>query len=688
MSKPWWRRHLLRIYHPNITEWEYADLDAKRLISDCVLTNAELIVINGGGLHALYPSKVPHHYVSPRLGGRDLLGEITQEAHAYGLRVIARVDFSKARQPVWQEHPEWFQQRPDGRVARAGEYYVTCPLGGYQNQDFAYAVLREMLERYELDGFELHSAGFDGHCTCAACEAAFGEPIPVEDRQGDPAAWERFAQWRNKAVAQQVEGYYRYLQGLQEGIFFTAELAGPASPEWAEAAGQHLPALSRFFSQLSLAGAGVSSARQWHWWTGLAAEQARALRRKRPPLIHVAAQMRDLKMPRALMPPAELAFSCYQALAHGAGVQLATCGLPVNQEDPRTMPAVAGVLSLMRQQEKVLDTMVPIASVALIWPADVLGRYALQDEAGWRLRQEFLGLYEGLRARHILFELVNNGSLAEKTLERYDTVVLPGASWLDGAQAEALAAFVQQGGRLVLSDTPALCEGNSFPPLPVALAECVGGHWLEEVRLSQYALPSTSQSIPGLLQNIGPLAVGQCYRRVIVDEGTTVWLYSAPYSGQAVSEDLGPLRPGDDPLVWTTPVGEGLVVSAATGIGELIQNVGHTDYASLLEAMITHGSIIPPHLLTDAPSSVEVTLTHWEYGVVVHLVNGSGPAPLDKPVPVGPISLSLAWDGPALADLCVPDAPLQRLACEEMWNRVRVVVPRLDAYAQVVVRSA
>jgi len=137
-----------------------------------------------------------------------------------------------------------------------------------------------------------------------------------------------------------------------------------------------------------------------------------------------------------------------------------------------------------------------------------------------------------------------------------------------------------------------------------------------------------------------------------------------------------------------TPVKEGMVICAATGIGELIANMGHADHISLLEAMITHGSIIPPHLLTDAPSSVEVTLTHWEYGVVVHLVNGSGPAPLDKPVPVGPISLSLAWDGPALADLCVPGAPPQRLACEEMWNRVQLVVPRLDVYAQVVVRSA
>jgi hypothetical protein len=74
-------------------------------------------------------------------------------------------------------------------------------------------------------------------------------------------------------------------------------------------------------------------------------------------------------------------------------------------------------------------------------------------------------------------------------------------------------------------------------------------------------------------------------------------------------------------------------------------------------------------------------------GVVVHLVNNAGPLPMAEPAPIGPIELDLAWDGPAVAQLCVPGAAPTPLPCQELWNRVRMVVPRLDAYAQVVVRT-
>ncbi len=240
----------------------------------------------------------------------------------------------------------------------------------------------------------------------------------------------------------------------------------------------------------------------------------------------------------------------------------------------------------------------------------------------------------------------------------------------------------------MLIDTSATCRGGQFLPLPIALAECLGGTWHQEAYLARYALPARVGAIPGTLQGVGPLAVGQFCRRVEVGDSALVWLHGISYDDTAVPEDLGPLGAGNDPLVWATSVGDGVAVCATMGLGELIMSVGHPDYAALLEAMVTHGSLTPPNLLIDAPSSVEVTLMHWRDGVVVHLVNGAGPALLDNPIPIGPITLSLAWDGPALADLCLPGASVQPLSCEEMWNRVRIVIPRLDVYAQVVVRSA
>jgi hypothetical protein len=725
MARAWWRKHVMRIYHPNAREDELRELDVPRFIADCLATQAEAIVVNAGGIYAFYPSQVPHHYVSPAIGQRDLLGEIVTEAHAQGLRVIARMDFSKAREEVWLAHPEWFQRLSDGEVARDGAYYQACPLAGYQNADFALPVLREILSRYAVDGFHLNASGFADYCHCDACVTAFGGPIPVSPEAGHEV-WAQYLYWRARAVANQLAGYYRVIGELNPACFFMAELAGPQDPDWARHAAHHLPALARSFSRLLLTAGGVGFARLSRWWVGLAAEQARAVRRKRGPIVNIKMQMRDLGSSGALMPPAEFAFYNYQALAHGAGLKAVTFGLPASQLDPRTIPAVAKVFSFVREQQEVLDSMVPIHDVALVWPEAALYRGSLLGgDATSGLRGEFLGLYAALKARHILVGLLYDELITVKRLRSFGAVILPTAVWLSSEAAEALASYVLEGGRLILLDSPAASSGQGFRPMPEALAKIIGGAWSEEAQTAPYMLPVAQllsgpqpegrlpvPPVKGFLplpralsevidrnwaqgdsrgaqpgKGIGPMRLALPYRRVREEDGIQVWVRSARLREAALPEELGELEGGEDPLVLVAPAGQGLIAYAATGLGQMYLDTGHEDYATILEAMISHGSTIKPYLLTNAPSSVEVTMAHWKLGVVVHLVNVAGPAPLDAPALVGPIELDLAWDGPAVAHLCAPGVAPQALRCREEWNRVKITVPRLNAYVQVVVRS-
>jgi hypothetical protein len=85
---------------------------------------------------------------------------------------------------------------------------------------------------------------------------------------------------------------------------------------------------------------------------------------------------------------------------------------------------------------------------------------------------------------------------------------------------------------------------------------------------------------------------------------------------------------------------------------------------------------------------VDVTLARWEHGQVVQMVNSTGPAPLDAVIPLGPIETEIAWEGgPATVELVIPGAAGQVLAAERNGGRLRFTVPRLDAYAQVVIRA-
>jgi hypothetical protein len=728
MAKAWWRKHTLRIYHPNARESELGDLDVPRFIADCLSTNAEAIVVNAGGVYAFYPSQVPYHYVSPAIGDRDLLGEIIAEAHAHDLRVIARVDFSRAREEVFQAHPGWFQRTPQGEAACAGAYYLTCPSGGYQNADLALPVLREILARYGVDGFHLNGAGFSGPCACSACTAAFGAPIPTGP-EADPDAWVRFERWREQALAGQLAGYYHALHEVDADCFFMAELAGPESPAWAHAAAHHLPALARSFSRVLVTAGGLASARSSRWWVGVACEQAHAVRRKRSPIINLKMQMRDVGSSQALLPPAEFAFYAYQALAHGAGLKVATFGLPESQLDPRALPAVSEAFAFMRQQQEVLDSMVPIHDVALIWPEAGLRRAPAAGATGG-LRGEFMGLYAALRARHVLTGVLYDEQLTAGRLHGFQAVILPTTAGLADEAVEALVSYVLEGGRLVLLDSPAASASAGFLPMPESLARVMGGAWSVEAGQAPYMLPVAQllplrpgeappaqkaaafrplpRALSGVIERawardgsvdrgdapgpqpgrgIGPLRLTLPYRKVREAEGIQVWLRTATLREAALPEELGQLEGGEDPLVLVAPAGEGLIAYAATGLGAMCLDTGHEDYATILEAMISHGATVKPYLLTDAPSSVELTMAHWSLGVVVHLVNAAGPAPLDAPAPVGPITLDLAWDGPAVAHLCAPGSSPQALRCKEEWNRVQITVPRLDAYAQVVIRS-
>ena len=54
--------------------------------------------------------------MSPLSLNRDLLGETTAEARRQNLKVIARVDFSKAREDVFKDHPEWFRRNATGKL--------------------------------------------------------------------------------------------------------------------------------------------------------------------------------------------------------------------------------------------------------------------------------------------------------------------------------------------------------------------------------------------------------------------------------------------------------------------------------------------------------------------------------------------------------------------------------------------
>ncbi len=680
-----WHERPLRIYHPNPREFELRTLDVKRFVADCRATQAEAVVISVGGVYAFYRSSVKYHHVSEVVGERDLIGEIATACRAQNLRVIARVDFAKARADVWGDHPEWFRRDPKGAFVQRDDYYATCPLGGYQNADFAYPVMREILDRYPVDGFHLNAGGFDGYCYCGNCMRAYDGKLPV-DAELEPAAWRDFLRWRRTVISAQMAGYYKVMREVNPQSFFMAELWGAERPDSVLAAGFHLPSLVQHasFSQLLFTSAELRTARDSRLWVGLSADQGIAAGGR--PLINIKMEMRDLRLSQTFMPPDEFTRCAYQALAHGAGLKLVTLAIPERLLDARTLPRAREVFAFMQQQAEVFNSLEPLGSTALVWPEEaLLEGSAMTGKTAAALRVEALGLYTGLKLRHVPLRLVYDEQISPEKLRSFDALVLATAAWLTQAQAQALAAWVRAGGRLILLDSPA-ADPAGFRALPGALTELIGGAWTQTSKRARYTA-LVAKAPPASLQGLGPLPLTAPYREVKAAAETQVWYRAAHSNDAAAPEDIEDLRVAEDPIILFSPAESGSVFYISTGFGQMIQTLGHGDYVTLLHAMLRHGAAKPPMLTTDAPGTVDVTLGRWKGGQVVQMVNNTGPAPLDAVIPLGPIETEIAWDGPASIELVTPGIAGQALPAQRKDGRLRFTIPGLDAYAQVVIRG-
>jgi hypothetical protein len=682
MKKPWWYNRPLRIYHPNAREFELKNLNTARFIKDCVDTGAEAVVISAGGIYAFYQSKIKHHYISPNIGDRDLLREITDLAHENHLKVLARLDFSRVREDVYLQHPEWFLRKPDGAPFRSTKFYETCPIGGYQNADFAYPVILEVFRDYHVDGVHLNGGGYHRHyCYCDSCRSGLGGQIPLGPEE-NPEAWKSFIRWRQNAIAKQLLAYYDLMKSVNPDAFFMAELAGEEYPAWTHESGFQIPSLRNSFSQILCTSGGLAAPKQSRWWIGMTADKVHAV--DTTPIINIKLQLRDMHLTNTNVPPAEFLFYSYQAIAHGAGLKLATFGIPQYMIDKRTMPCIREVFEFMKAQREVLDTMVPVRDVALVYPdSALLESMEIEKNVIDGARGEFVGMYNVLKAVHGTVGVISDEDISAATMADYRVVVFPTAVWMDDEQSRAIAEYVHRGGNVVILDSITAPDG-SFYPMPKTLADLMNCEFERTAESSNYMLTEASFASE-LSGYIGPLPLTKPYRN-FKPKGSAQVLVSGSFGYEAAApEEFSGLTAGENPVIVRSKVGKGQVVYVGTGFARMLLNIGHTDYYTMIAGLVNSGLPGNGALTTDAPGSLEVDLCKWEKGLVVHLVNGAGMIPLDKPLRIGPISLDIRSGQPDMVTLHRPGNRIEDLKFTYAEGLLKLAIPYVDSYALVVI---
>lgn len=410
-SPGWWMTEPLRWLQTNIREVD-AGLDAKALVDEAARLKANVLHFNMGGIVATYPTKVPFHIEGRYLKGRDLFGEVLEEAHRRKIRVVGRFDFSKTRPEVYTAHPEWFFRTAVGSPVIYNELHSTCINGGWY-RDQVMRILAEALDRYPVDGLFFNMFGnqatdysgvFVGHCHCDECRrlyrARFGRDLP-EKMDGPYLAWLRE---QSLAVAARIgelirekrpgTGYFNYLLEHTDGVMSESNTAvNRPLPMWPYASSDN-----------------VNRARNSQPWKMS---------------VNLCMQFVDYPWRYATVPPDEIRLRLWQNMAHGGALTLAINGT-FEQQDRQALEAARPIFAWAAANEQFLARTTSAARVLL-----------LQSGAG----NGYRGLFRLLSEAHVPFAVSNNLDWLGR--REFDLVVTAGRA------PEALGQWVEAGGRLL-----------------------------------------------------------------------------------------------------------------------------------------------------------------------------------------------------------------------------------------------
>lgn len=423
---PGWWLSPQRMIQTNLREID-ASMDLAAYVAALRDAGANVVLFNVGGIVANYPTALPFHFRNPYLRS-DLTAEVIGRLHAAGLRVIARFDFSKINEELGRRRPEWLSR--DGRGEPFPPYngqMPTCLNGGYQ-QEYMLEVLAEAIDRYPLDGVFFNMIGYPrsdysgrqlGVCQCGNCRRRFREfaglDLPKDVREGGET-WRRYEEFQRMTIAEQ----FTRVNGL-------------------------IKARSSALAICTYTDAGVDLIRKESntplgRWLYDDTERARRARLEFPgkQLANTAVHFIDIPFRHAAVSPFLTRQRLLQQMLNGAWLDFYCIGPFHAQEDRTGLDEVGDIFRFHRDHERWLNGATELADVALAADTDAPP-------------EEFRGWMKVLTEAHLPYELTavrGTAPLAAPAL------VVPVGATLDAQALRRLDAYVEGGGRLLLTGPP------------------------------------------------------------------------------------------------------------------------------------------------------------------------------------------------------------------------------------------
>ncbi|MFF2246175.1 alpha-amylase family protein [Arthrobacter sp. NPDC058130] len=596
MAGPDWWRAPFRMMQTNLRLID-AGLDADSVADFVKAHGADAWLLNTGGIYASYPSDLASQTPNPNLDLRpsgDIVLDAVKAAHDRGLKLLARMDFSKVLPHMAAANPDWLYVSADGKHQIFNDLVTTCPSAGYFQEE-VFTILDEVLTRYDVDGFFInwfmysemnYAHEYLGPCHCETCAKAWaketGEHLPKGPQD---ANYQRWKAWATQNI-------------LDIGGRIRAHIAERKSGA---------PLILHDTADMRYVEANNAVGREF--WPHQTAESVSAAFTRAPetPVLVNCVAFLDFPYRMAAEHPERFAQYLIQAMSRGGSISTYIMGPPHAIE----YGAVGLAAEITRFHQANDDTYAELSTaskVLLVSPAEHMERGPIPAQVN-----EFRGLYTALQELHMPFDVIEAEHLqrlSTSQLERYELMVLPLGSGLAAGAVALIDSWVESGGALLatLSDV----ENADCLPRSIGVEAIVASD--EDAQLlSAYAQDGQGAVIP---------LHGKAHH-VVPSNTATAAAVLVPPARFGPPEYCYGHEPSAEPAILGNTWGKGRALTHTWSIGRAHKDLALADIRSALEESLNdlRGDLF---IDTTLPEFVEITAAQCPGKRVYHLINHSG----------------------------------------------------------------
>ncbi len=621
----------------------------------------------------------------------DYLARYLPEAHKRGIRVIVYFNVHWYSLEFGRRHPDWLQIREDGTPLDTvyGTAMSCCVNSPYR--EWCFQVLRDLCA-YPIDGIFFDGPIFFGNtCYCQACQRKFqsqhGTVLPPKSRREHPD-FAKLVEFQAQSLVDFLHDSRHVIKAINPGIAFYMNGAG-REPSWPTGRMNR-----RLVAEQDILGSEggflYGDLRQTPVWKpGCKAKLMETQARGKPTVIFDCAGHKRWNF--YLLPKTEIMLMYADTIANGANVWFAV--FPNDPGQPE-LSAIAEMNAFVKKHGEYFIHTRSAAKVALAWSDATANFYEASDvqrtdftaeQRGGRagnVDSEFSGFYDALIRQHVPFDVIDDVSLEQEALSRYELLILPNVACMSSTTAARVREYVKAGGNLIATFETSLYDERGRQLDDFQLADLFGAQSRNQVlgpREFDYMVKLQDHAA---LEGITPRWIPSP-RYAIAVKATRGGALLALTEELKGCYDHMPVT-SQDPALLQNQAGAGRVIFAPNDLGSSVNEFHFREHLRLIQNLVR--SLSSPRItITGAPSSVELTLRTQPGRWLIHLVNFTGEMmrPMERVLPVQHLKISLRDMGGVKKVSALRCN--QELAFEHDGDCVSFTLPQLLEYELIIV---